>query len=164
VVAAVARRRPSWDAAKATRVFTVMAVGAVVLIAVVGSLLTARTWQRAQAVAVAVAAPLRSAPIMDRVMTPDAGGFRYLSGHPGVVTPEDPLPVVEDVLRRYDVRWLILERAFLTEALAPVLDGTTRPDWLSAPVVVVPDTTDPTRAAAALYAVCLRSDDHRCTP
>ena len=164
VVAAVARRRPSWDAARATRVFTVMAVGAVVLIAVVGSLLTARTWQRAQDVAVAVAAPLRSAPITDRVMTPDAGGFRYLTGHPGVVTPEDPLPVVEDVLRRYDIRWLILERAFLTEALAPVLDGTTRPDWLSAPVVVVPDATDPTRAAAALYAVCLTSDDHRCTP
>ncbi len=163
VVAAVGRRRPKWDAVQATTVYTLTAVGAVVIVAVVGSFLTARTWQRAQDVAVAVAAPLRDVPITDRVMTPDAGGFRYLTGRGGVVTPEDPLPVVEDVLRRYDIRWLVLERAFLTEALAPVLDGTTRPDWLSAPIVTVPGQTETSRSAAALYAVCLTPDDTRCT-
>jgi 4-amino-4-deoxy-L-arabinose transferase-like glycosyltransferase len=163
-VAAVGRRRPSWHAAQATRVYTLMAVAAVVVIAVVGSFLTARTWQRAQDVAVAVSEPLRDVPVTDRIMTPDAGGFRYLTGHPGIITPEDPLPVVEDALRRYDVRWLILERAFLTEALAPVLDGTTRPEWLSAPIVTVPGQTDTSKSAAALYAVCLTPDDTRCAP
>ena len=64
--------------------------------------------------ALAVAAPLADVPAGDRLMTPDAGGFRYLTGRPGIVTPEDPLPVVEDALRRYGIRWLILERDFST--------------------------------------------------
>ena len=72
-------------------------------------------------------------------MSPDAVGFRYHTGHPGIVTPQDPLPVVEDALRRYGIRWLILERDFSTVALASVLDGSVRPEWLSEPVTVVPD-------------------------
>ena len=96
--------------------------------------------------ALAVAAPLADAGPGDRIMSPDAGGFRYLTGHPGVVTPEDPLPVVEDALRRYGIRWLVLEQAYSTLALAPVLAGEVRPDWLSAPVAVVPDRmTQPIR-------------------
>ena len=87
-------------------------------------------------------------------MTPDAGGFRYLTGHPGIVTPEDPLPVVEDALRRYGVRWLVLEHAFSTVALAPVLAGEVRPAWLSAPVAVVPD---PARRRPAPRRRCTRS-------
>jgi hypothetical protein len=84
-----------------------------------------------------------------------------------VVTPEDPLPVVEDVLRRYDVRWLILERAFMTRDMAPVLAGTVRPDWLSTPLLTVmaPGTASPSSSQlpdAALYAVCLAPDDRRC--
>ena len=74
---------------------------------------------------------------------------------------------MEDVLRRYDVRWLILERQFMTRELAPVLAGTVRPEWLSDPVAVVraPGTTDATASPlpdAALYAVCLTDDDDRC--
>ena len=110
VVRAVARRRPSWDAARATRRFSLMAVGAVVVIAVAGTVLTARGWHRAQDIALAVAAPLADVPADERVMSPDAGAFWYLAQRQGVVTPEDPLPVVEDVLRRYGIRWLILER------------------------------------------------------
>ncbi len=97
-------------------------------------------------------------------MTPDAGAFWYLAGRSGIVTPEDPLPVVEDALRRYDVRWLILERAFSTLPLTPVLAGEVRPDWLSAPVTVVPDPKDPAHPKAALYAVCLTPADDRCAP
>jgi len=166
VVAAVARRRASWSAPRATRVFSVMAVAAVAVIAVAATLVTARGWQRAQDVARAIAAPLADVPADDRVMSPDAGAFWYLAGRQGVVTPEDPLPVVEDVLRRYGIRWLILERAFMPRDLAPVLAGTERPAWLSAPVATVSATTPSPAASqlpdAALYAVCLTPDDTRC--
>jgi hypothetical protein len=165
-VAAIARRRSTWSAPTATRVFSVMAVGAVAVFAVAATIMTARGWQRAQDIAVAVAAPLADVPAGERIMSPDAGAFWYLSGRPGIVTPEDPLPVVEDALRRYDVRWLILERAFMTRDLAPVLAGTVRPAWLSAPLVTItaPGTTpSPGRMPdAALYAVCLTPDDDRC--
>jgi 4-amino-4-deoxy-L-arabinose transferase-like glycosyltransferase len=164
-VAAVARRRRTWSEPQATRIFSVMAVGAVVVIAVVASFVTARGWQRAQDVALAVAAPLAQVPAGDRIMSPDAGAFWYLAGRSGVVTPEDPLPVVEDVLRRYDVRWLVLQRAFMTRDLAPVFAGTVRPAWLSSPVLTVPSQGAPSPSQlpdAALYAVCLQPDDHRC--
>jgi hypothetical protein len=71
---------------------------------------------------------------------------------------------VEDVARRYDIRWLILERAFMTQALRPVFLGEERPEWLSAPLVTVTSPTDPTQVDAALYAVCLTPDDSRCAP
>ena len=143
VVAWTARRRPGWDAPRATRVFTVMAVGVVLAVAAVGMTLTTRRWRDATEVARAVSAPLVAVPDTDVLMTPDAGGFRYLTGHPGIVTPEDPLAVVEEVLRRYGVRWLVLEKAFSTVALAPVLAGDVRPAWLSAPMATVPDGKDP---------------------
>ena len=164
VVTWVARRRPAWDPARATRVFTVMALSVVVVMGLVSTLMTARSWRDYRDMTLAVAAPLASADPADRVMSPDAGGFRYLTGHPGIVTPEDPLAVVEDALRRYSVRWLVLEHAYSTLALAPVLSGEVRPDWLSEPVVVVPDPHDPSQPKAALYAVCLTHDDDRCPP
>jgi hypothetical protein len=134
---------------------------------VVATVVTARGWQRAQDIAVAVAAPLVDVPADERIMSPDAGAFWYLAGRSGIVTPEDPLPVVEDALRRYDVRWLILERQFMTRDLAPVLQGTVRPAWLSAPLVTVPAPGGASEASsplpdAALYAVCLTPDDRRC--
>lgn len=164
-VAAVARRRTTWSASRATGIFSGMAVAAVAVIAVVAAFVTARGWQRAQDVALAVTAPLAAIPRDERVMSPDPGAFWYLAERPGVVTPEDPLPVVEDVLRRYGVRWLILERAFMTRDLAPVLTGSVRPDWLSYPLVTVtlPGSTSPSQTPdAALYAVCLTPDDTRC--
>jgi 4-amino-4-deoxy-L-arabinose transferase-like glycosyltransferase len=164
VVAAVARRRPSWDPVRATRVFSLMAVSVVLIMGLVSTLMTARSWRDYRDMSLSVAAPLASAGPDDRIMSPDAGGFRYLTGHPGIVTPEDPLPVVEDALRLYGIRWLILERDYSTLALGPVLEGKVRPDWLSAPVIVVPDPQDPSHAKAALYAVCLAPDDDRCTP
>lgn len=167
-VAAVARRRRTWSAPQATRIFSGMAVAAVAVIAVVATFVTARGWQRAQDVALAVAAPLAETVGGDRVMSPDPGAFWYLAGLPGVVTPEDPLPVVEDVLRRYDVRWLILQRQFMTRDLAPVFTGTVRPAWLSAPITTVraPDAASPAPSEppdAVLYAVCLTADDPRCS-
>jgi hypothetical protein len=106
-------------------------------------------------------------------MSPDAGGYRYLTGHGGIVTPDDPLPVVETALRLYGIRWLALERDHITSALAPLLAGTERPAWLSAPVATVAGSRVPGDASAssgtalpagALFAVCLTSGDTRCAP
>ena len=97
----------------------------------------------------------------DRLMSPDAGAYRYLAAAPGIVTPDDPLPVVEEALREYGIRWLVLERDHITPALAPLLAGTERPSWLSAPVLSVPGTlrggADPARGTAERAAAARRA-------
>jgi hypothetical protein len=120
-------------------------------------------------------------PPSDRLMSPDPGSYRYHAGRAGVITPNDPLPVVEEALRAYDIRWLVLEKAYLLPSLVPLLTAEERPAWLSAPVVSVPSppqppgsplgeapvAADPRLAAApaaALYAVCLSPTDDRCSP
>ncbi len=158
VVTAVARRRTELGRRVARRACSrSMAVGVVLLLGIGATdRMTARDWQHARDMAVAVAAPLAAVPPDDRLMTPDAGGFRYLTGRQGIVTPEDPLPVVEDALRRYGIRWLILERDFSTVALAPVLDGR-GPTRLAVGAHHGGARCRASRAdpSAALYAVCL---------
>jgi hypothetical protein len=103
-------------------------------------------------------------------MSPDAGAYRYQGGWSGIVTPDDPLAVIEKALRLYGVRWLALEGDHTVRALVPVLAGEVRPEWLSAPLVVVApaeqsEPADPDAAdlpAAALFAVCLTPQDERC--
>ena len=85
-----------------------------------------------------------------------------VSGREGVVTPNDPLPVIEDTMRAYGVRWLVLERSQIVPALEPVLAGDVHPSWLSQPVAVVAARQEPDATAAALYAVCLSDADTRC--
>jgi hypothetical protein len=155
-------------------VFTAMVVGVVAIGSVGGAWITLRAWTREADLRRTLVEVLADAPLTDRVMSADAGGFRYLSGHPGIVTPDDPLPVIEDALRRYGIRWLVLERDHLVPALAPILAGETRPDWLSEPLLVVPadpvvgDPADGAEAEAAplpraaVHAVCLTPDDTRC--
>jgi hypothetical protein len=174
VIAWVAARRPHWNVLLATRNFTAAAV----VIAALGSAgATWRgesNWRAEDAVRAPIFQALASAPAGERVMSPDAGAYRYHAGRPGIVTPNDPLPIVEQAVRAYDIRWLVLERDHLVPALAPLLAGTERPAWLSAPRVVVPGRADrratastPERArmpAAALYAVCTKPTDTRCQP
>ena len=105
-------------------------------------------------------------------MSPDPGAYRYQGGWAGIVTPDDPLPVVEMALRRYGVRWLTIEGAHVTAALLPVLTEQIRPEWLSTPLVVVPAlpledeageiAPGPPIPRAALFAVCLEPADERC--
>ena len=173
VVAWVARRRTSWDVERATRVFAGMAVGVAMFTAVAWSVIALGQWRTEQDMRRTLGAALAAAPLSDRIMSPDAGGYRYLTGHPGIVTPDDPLPVVEEALRLYDVRWLALERDNITSALEPLLAGTQRPSWLSAPIIVVPGAPGPDQSgsaanaglpAGALFAVCLQAADTRCAP
>ncbi|MEA2622358.1 MAG: 4-amino-4-deoxy-L-arabinose transferase [Chloroflexota bacterium] len=180
VVAWVARRRSGWDVQRASRVFGGMAVAVAMVTGAAAAFITLGHWRLELDVRRQLAAPLAAVPSTDRVMSPDAGGYRYLTGHPGIVTPDDPLPVVEQALRLYDIRWLALERDHITSALAPLLSGSERPAWLSAPIVVASgargtggpgttpadsgSTTAPSLPAGALYAVCLQPSDTRCAP
>ena len=147
-VAAIARRRASWDVPRASRHISLMVVGVVFVGGAAATWLTSRAWVRERdsradvlATLAAVAAP------DDRVMSPDAGAYRYHGGWSGIVTPDDPLPVVEEALRRYEVRWLALEADHVTRALLPVLEGTERPAWLSEPLVQVQEVLPETREA-----------------
>jgi hypothetical protein len=182
VVRVVAGRRASWDATRATAVFTAGAVAVTALGAVAGTMFTARGWGAERDVRLAIAEVLRTLPDDGPIMTPDPGSYRYHAGRGGVVTPDDPLPVIEEAARAYGVRWLVVERAHVVPALVPVLAGTARPPWLSSPVATLDAAFGPsagrapgeearadTEAAASLptavlVAVCLEPSDARCRP
>ncbi|MDQ3937894.1 MAG: glycosyltransferase family 39 protein [Chloroflexota bacterium] len=160
----VARRRASWDRGQATAVFT---VGAIAVAAIGGAVWTAQTtseWTDVHGPRSAIVDRLRQAPESDHVMSADPGAIEHLAGRGGIVTPDDPLPVIEEALRAYDIRWLALERHAIVPALAPLLLGEERPAWLSAPVVTVADPSRPEATRAALYAVCFSAADRRCAP
>jgi 4-amino-4-deoxy-L-arabinose transferase-like glycosyltransferase len=168
----IAERRPTWDAATATRRFAYGAVAVAFLGAVGQSLITIGEWRAVRDVESRLAAALVVAPHSDRVMSGDSGAYHYLSGHPGVISPNDDLATIESAMRAYDVRWLVLEQGSIVPALVPVLNGTVHPTWLSAPVAVVPSrvsapvaTINPVTVASpagAVYAVCLTPEDPRC--
>ena len=159
----VARRRRTWDTAQATAVFTYGAVLIVFAGAAIQTLITTRSWAEVRGVQQRLAAALASASPSDRFMAADAGAFHFLSGHPGIVTPDNPLPIVESALRAYDVRWLALESNSIVPALAPLLTGAERPVWLSAPIAVVPKEGSAV-PRGALFAVCFAPADARCAP
>jgi 4-amino-4-deoxy-L-arabinose transferase-like glycosyltransferase len=170
VVTWIAARRPHWDAPRASRNITFMFVGVIVVVSFAATLTTTNAWRKEGDARAEVLATLAAeASPSDRIMSPDAGAYRYHGGWTGIVTPNDPLPVVEQALRLYDVRWLALEGDHITSSLWPVLSGEVRPDWLSEPLVMVPplstaeseDDEEPV-PRAALYAVCLEPQDERC--
>ncbi len=169
----IAARRPSWDGPRASRNIGFMVVGVVMAVTVFATLATVDAWKRERDGRVDVLAALDElASPDDIVMSPDAGAYQYHGDWAGIVTPDDPLPVVEEALRLYDVRWLVLEGDHPTVGLKPVLAGEERPDWLSEPLVLVPalppeddeELEEEPLPRAALYAVCLEPEDARCTP
>ena len=84
---------------------------------------------------VAQALDAAGAPPSDRVMSIDAAGTRYWTGHGGVVLVNDPLDTIHDVARAYDIRWLVLDRGDAVAAVAPILDGGPLPAWLGEPIL-----------------------------
>jgi 4-amino-4-deoxy-L-arabinose transferase-like glycosyltransferase len=172
IVRWVASKRSSWDAPRATRNISFIAVGVIASLSVVASVTTIEAWGFERDNRQPVLDTLRAeAARTDVIMSPDAGAYRYHGGWAGIVTPDDPLATVEEALRLYGVRWLALEGNHITTALLPVLTGETRPRWLSEPLVVGPpleideeDPDDVPRPSSALYAVCLEAGDQRCQP
>jgi len=173
VVSWVARHRPGWNAPVASRNIGFMLVAVIVVVGALSTLATVRAWEREADSRTEILATLEHvADPGDIVMSPDAGAYQYRGDWAGIVTPDDPLPVVEDAMRRYRVRWLVLEGDHITEALRPLLAGEERPDWLSAPLISVRPLTHNDEAVgadeplprAALFAVCLGADDGRCGP
>ncbi|MEW6225153.1 MAG: hypothetical protein AB1627_11050 [Chloroflexota bacterium] len=157
-VAWIAVRRRGWNAAAASRVFAGGAVAFGVLAAIAGSFAVHGGWdtkrQRMQAVAAGLTAA--GAPVTDRVMSIDAGGYRYWTGHGGVVLVNDPLDTVEAVARAYDIRWLVLEAADTVPAVREILVDGRRPAWVGVPVLE--------REDVSLYPVCTTAGDVRCAP
>ena len=142
----VAARRSAWDADAAVRVFGGATLVFAVVIAIAGSLVVHAVWsaRRSDFLAVASALDAAGAPASDRVMSIDASGTRYWSGHGGVVLVNDPLDTVHAVATAYDIRWLVLDRDDAVSSVAPILDGTEDPAWLGQPILA---EGSPTRLA-----------------
>ena len=155
----VARRRADWDVPRASRTFSAIAVAVVAVFAAGTTIITSGVFQRVADARAPIALALQGLPAADRLMSADPAGWWYTTGRSGVMSPADPLPVVEQAAAAYDVRWLVLERSQIVPSLEPVLDGTAHPGWLSAPLVT---SSDGGQVAAALYAVCLTPGDTRC--
>jgi hypothetical protein len=159
----IAARRRTWDARTATRVFTAATVGFGVIVSLFVAFGVHGGWAQKRTDRDTLAAGLRLvAGPDDRVMSIDAAGLEYASGHGGVVSPNDPLDTVHDVAVAYRIEWLILERDSLATNLAPVLSGQIRPAWIGPPILTIP-AADGGTPRAALYPVCLSPADTRCT-
>jgi hypothetical protein len=165
-VARVGRSRAAWDVPRATRNFTVIAVAVAVLVGAAATVRVASAWRAEEAIRRPIAEALAAIPATDRVMSSDPGAYEFLAERGGVVTPDDPLPVIQDVMRAYGVRWLIVERAHVVPALAPFVLAAGA-EWVSDPIAEVigpgpwPDG-QLVPADAVLYAVCLEPGDGRC--
>lgn len=167
----VTARRRAWHAATATRFFTAAAVGFAVVVAIGSAFVTQAAWaaRRDDFLLVDRGLANASAAPDDRVMSIDASGTLYWTGHGGVVLVNDPLETIEEVARAYEIRWLVLSRADTVASVAPILDGEPRPAWLGAPVASRPARraadAGPLPAGAlwaGLYPVCLDVADARC--
>ena len=139
------------------RVFVGGAVAFGVLTAVVGASTVHRSWDGKRAEHAGRRrrrSTRRARRTTDRVMSIDASGYRYWTGHPGVVLVNDPLDTVEQVARAYGIRWLVLEPKDSVETVREILVDDRRPPWVGPPIL----KTD----GVAVYPVCLDAADPRC--
>jgi hypothetical protein len=142
----VAARRATWNADAALRVFGGATLVFAALVAAAGALVVHAIWSARADDFRAVASALdgAGAPASDRVMSIDAAGTKYWTGHGGVVLVNDPLDTIQQVAQAYDIRWLVLDRGDAVDAVAPILDGAEHPAWLGQPILA---EGEPTRLA-----------------
>lgn len=161
----IASRRRGWDVDAATPLFTWFVVAFVAASAVLYAPTVYGSWEETRSPRRALAAELDGLGVGpdDRLMTIDAGGFKYWTGRGGVVSPDDPIDRIEEVARGYGIRWLVLERRAIVEALRPVLRADDRPAWIGPAVYTVPSASADGIPTLALYPVCTVSGDARCT-
>ncbi len=158
----IAVRRPRWNRETATRIFATAAIGFAVVSALGAALAVQGRWrlERTERLAVAAALDLAGAAPDARLMSLDAAGFRYQTGHGGVVTPNDPLDTIEQVARAYRIEWLVIERDSAVPALAPVFSGEIRPPWIGPRLIGIPGPGGTT--SVAIYPICVSPVDPRC--
>ncbi len=166
MVAWIAARRSAWNRDAATRLFTTVAVGFGILAAVFGTLTVQARWNENREVRLELGRALVAAGAdpEDRLMSIDAGGFTYVTGHGGVVTTNDPLDTEREIAAAYRISWLVLERDEISTSMAAVLEGRERPAWIGPPVfTIVSSDTESGVPRAAIYPICLSPSDTRCT-
>jgi hypothetical protein len=163
IIGWIATRRRAWNREAATRVFVGATVAIGLLAAVVGTVVVDAGWNAKRDARLTLTAALDLAGVAadDRLMTIDAAGFKYFTGRGGVVTTNDPLPTELEIATAYRISWLVLERDEISTTMAPVLRGEERPDWIGAPVFVLP-AADGGPPRVALYPVCISRADRRC--
>ena len=159
----LARRRRRWNPDTAGSVFLWGIVALVVATAVVFGGPVIRQWEAAREPRIALAAELDrlAVPRDDRILSIDAAGIKYWTSRAGLVTPDDPIEVIESVAIAYDARWLVIERSDAAAALGPVLAGA-RPGWIGPPVFEYP-SADGGLPRLALFPVCTTDGDTRCS-
>ena len=165
-----ARHRPAWTLEGAAGIFLFAATAAVVVNAVAFTAMAVPGWntQRDNRIAAGAILDAHGSPT-DLVMSADPGGWKYFTGHGGVMTVTDSLDVDRQIATDYHIRWLILERAFIVDPMIPVIELKSRPAWIGAPIFSVPyngpRTGDPAADGApvmAIYPVCTTPSDTRC--
>ena len=169
VVGWVSGRRRRWAEGQAGAVLVWGIVGIVALSSVPFALQVEAGWDAVRQPREALAAkldqleadPSTGATAADRIMSIDAAGIWYFTGHPGVVSPDDPIDTIQAVATAYDIRWLVVERDDAARALGPVLAGQ-RPPWIGPPVFTVP-AADGGLPRLALFPVCTSPGDPRCS-
>jgi hypothetical protein len=163
LVLAIARRRPAWQPSVAVPVFTWAIIALVLASAAFYSPVAHASWSvdRIPRTALADALDRMGIPVTDRLMTIDAAGFKYFTGRPGVVSPDDPIDTIRDVAEGYDIRWLVIERSATVEAFGPIVVDDRRPDWIGPAAFSVPSTDDGP-PLLTLYPVCFEASDTRC--
>jgi hypothetical protein len=169
-VAWLAARRPAWRAIVATRLFTSAAIAFSLVLAVLAAQSVHANWtaRRDPAATIDAAFEQANVPLTDRVMSIDAAGTKYATGHGGVVLVDDPLATILQVGFAYDIRWLVLDRAETVSSVAPILDKDERPAWIGPPIYAERGTgvnADGTPQAYSLgiFPICLNSSfDPRC--
>jgi hypothetical protein len=144
-------------------VFSGAAVAVGIVAAVFGTLVVDAGWneKRNARLTLATALNLAGAAPDDRLMSIDASGFKYFTGHGGVVTTNDPIETELQIATAYRISWLVLERDEIATSMAPILSGEERPSWIGAPVFSLP-SRDGGPPRIALYPICLSSADPRC--
>src|SRR6476660_9201338 len=157
-VAWIAGRRRRWEEGAAGSFFVWGIVALVIATAVVFTPSVYAAWDASRQPRIALNAELDRLGVLktDRLLSIDAAGMKYWTGRGGVVTPDDPIDVIESVAKAYQTRWLVLERGDAARALAPVLAGT-RPGWIGPPAFTVP-ASDGGLPTLALYPLCLGSN------
>jgi hypothetical protein len=162
LVSWIAGRRRRWETGPAGSFFVWGIVGLVIATAVVFTPSVHAAWDASRQPRIALATELDRLGVLrtDRLLSIDAAGMKYWTGRPGVVTPDDPIEIIESVARAYQTSWLVIERNDAARALGPVLAGT-RPPWIGPPVFSVP-SADGGSPRLALFPLCLGQDVTAC--